>query len=107
MEMNDRDRQVALNVRLIYTAVARARDLLSEHDRVHYDCHLETVSLYSNSGVTLDGDASTKWSCSRQTKHADKNICTLAGAFYVDFFFFLSLLQKHGDMGTHAVSCSC
>lgn len=58
--MNDRDRQVALNVRLIYAAVAWARDLLSEHDRAHYDCHLETISLCSERGVILDGGGSTK-----------------------------------------------
>ncbi len=37
-------------VRLIYAARAPDGDLWSEHDHVHYDCHLMTISLYFNWG---------------------------------------------------------
>lgn len=51
--MNDRGRQVALSVRLIYAAQPPDGDLWSEHDHVHYDCHPTTISLYFNWGSLL------------------------------------------------------
>lgn len=49
MEMTDGDRQVGFNIPLICAQKHQARDLLSEHDHVHYDCHLRPF-LYNSMG---------------------------------------------------------
>ena len=48
--MTDGDRQVGFNIPLICAQNgAGPRDLLSEHDHVHYDCHLRPF-LYISMG---------------------------------------------------------
>lgn len=47
--MTDGDRQVGFNIPLICAQKHQAWDLLSEHDHVHYDCHLRPF-LYISMG---------------------------------------------------------
>lgn len=47
--MTDGDRQVGFNISLICAQKHQAWDLLSEHDHVHYDCHLRPF-LYISMG---------------------------------------------------------
>lgn len=47
--MTDGDRQVGFNISLICAQKQQPRDLLSEHDHVHYDCHPRPF-LYNSMG---------------------------------------------------------